>query len=230
MFFRTLLVWLLGVPVTIFLFMFVLLSLLIDREGKMVHSIGALWCRAILALSGVKVEIKGAENIPKDRPVIFLSNHQGAFDIPALQGFLDYQFRWVAKKSLFKIPIFGWSMSLAGYIGIERESAGAAYKSIEEAASKIKGGTSVLIFPEGTRSKTAELLPFKRGGFLLAVKSGVPIIPVGIKGTSEIMRKGGALIKPSDVTISIGEPIKTEGADEKELRTETRAVIERLLA
>lgn len=223
-------VWLLGVPVTIFLFMFVLLSLLIDREGKMVHSIGALWCRAILALSGVKVNIKGAENIPKDRPVIFLSNHQGAFDIPALQGFLNSQFRWVAKKSLFKIPIFGWSMSLAGYIGIERESAGSAYKSIEEAASRIKGGTSVLIFPEGTRSKTAELLPFKRGGFLLAVKSGVPIIPVGIKGTNAIMRKGGALIKPSDVTISIGEPIKTEGADEKELRTETRAVIERLLA
>ena len=236
---RTLLVWLVGLPVTIFIFIIVIISLAFDRSGKSIHSIGALWSRILLFLSGVTVDIKGTENLLQDGPQILASNHQGAFDILALQAFIPMQFRWVAKKSLFKIPIVGWSMSLAGYIGIERERASSAYKSIEAAAERIKNGTSVLIFPEGTRSATGELLPFKRGGFLLAVKSGVPVIPISITGTKDIMKKGSVLINPGRIKIVIGRPIQTKSpltplykkgeggiADEKVLMDAVRKAIE----
>ena len=227
---RTLSVWLVGLPVTIFIFIIVIISLAFDRSGKSIHSIGALWSRILLFLSGVTVELKGAENLFQDSPQILASNHRGAFDILALQGFIPIQFRWVAKKSLFKIPIIGWSMSLAGYVSIDREKAGSAYKSIERAAEKVKKGASVLIFPEGTRSAAGSLLPFKRGGFLLAIKSGVPIVPVSIRGTENLMKKESILIRPGAVKVVIGKPISTEGVDEKVLMNEVRKAIEEELS
>ena len=223
---RTLSVWLIGLPVTIFIFILVIISLAFDRSGNSIHSIGALWSRILLFLSGVTVEIKGAENLLQDRPQILASNHRGAFDILALQGFIPIQFRWVAKKSLFKIPIIGWSMSLAGYVSIDREKAGSAYKSIERAAEKVKKGASVLIFPEGTRSAAGSLLPFKRGGFLLAAKSGVPIVPVSIRGTENLMKKESILIRPGTVKVVIGKPIPVSDADEKLLMEMVRKAIE----
>ena len=223
---RTLSVWLIGLPVTIFIFILVIISLAFDRSGNSIHSIGALWSRILLFLSGVTVEIKGAENLLQDRPQILASNHRGAFDILALQGFIPIQFRWVAKKSLFKIPIIGWSMSLAGYVSIDREKAGSAYKSIERAAEKVKKGASVLIFPEGTRSAAGSLLPFKRGGFLLAAKSGVPIVPVSIRGTENLMKKESILIRPGAVKVVIGKPIPVSDADEKLLMEMVRKAIE----
>src|SRR3989304_3075768 len=226
---RTLLVWIIGLPVTIILFIFVILSLTFDRSGNAIHSIGRLWSRILLFLSGVTVEIKGTENLLQDGPQILASNHQGAFDILALQAFIPMQFRWVAKKSLFKIPVVGWSMSLAGYIGIERARSGRAYKSLEMAAEKVRRGTSVVIFPEGTRSLTGILLPFKKGSFLLAVKSGVDIVPVGIKGTRDIMKKGSLLITPADATLYIGKPMPSAGLAERELCARSRRAIEELL-
>lgn len=223
---RTLFVWLIGLPATVFLFCVVLLSLIVDRSGDAIHSIGRLWSRILLFLSGVTVEVTGAENLLKDAPQILASNHQGAFDILALQAFIPIQFRWVAKKSLFKIPIVGWSMSLAGYIGIERERASSAYKSIEAAAEKVKNGTSVLIFPEGTRSATGELLPFKRGSFLLAVKSGVPVVPISIQGAKGIMKRGSVLISKGRIKVVVGKPIQTLGMEEKILMAEVRRAIE----
>ncbi len=227
-FLRNLLVWAIGLPITAVLFIAVLVSYPFGGQ-KAVHTIATLWLRIILALSGVGVRVRGAENIPKGTPVIFLSNHQGAFDIPALQGYIPHRFRWVAKKSLFKIPVVGWSMSMAGYIPIERKAARKASRSIDDAAEKIKGGVSVLVFPEGTRSTTGELLPFKRGGFSLAVRSGAPVVPVAVTGTKDIMKKGGLSIRPADVEISIGAPISTKDMDEKELSRRVRAAIEGLL-
>ncbi len=227
-FVRTLAVWLLGLPITIALFAVVLLTLPFERQGRAIHSIGSFWSRILLALAGIRVELKGMDNIPRGVPVVLLSNHQGAFDIPALQAFLPLQFRWVAKKSLFKIPIIGWSMSLARYIAIERENPQEAMKSMEEASERIRNGTSVLVFPEGTRSTTGELLPFKRGAFMLATKSGALIVPVAISGTSGIMKKGGFLIRPSKVTISVGKPIAPGESGEKDLRNMTKKAIEAL--
>ena len=229
MYLRTILVWTLGLPLTGVLFLVILLSLLIDREGGRVHSIGALWCRIIVKLSGVRVRLKGVENLSSERPVVMLSNHRGAFDIPVLQGYLPLQFRWVSKKSLFKIPVVGWSMSLAGYISIDRENSPRAYRSIITAAKKIKKGTSVLIFPEGTRSAAGRLLPFKKGPFFLARKSGVDIVPLCVTGTEDIMKKGSLAIHPSEVTVTVGRPIPTEGLDEEALMDKTREAIKGLL-
>ncbi|MBI5970760.1 MAG: 1-acyl-sn-glycerol-3-phosphate acyltransferase [Deltaproteobacteria bacterium] len=228
---RTLLVWIIGLPITAVLFTAVLAAYVLCGKGgpNAVHAIATLWFKIILKLSGVKVSVRGAEFVPKDTPVIFLSNHQGAFDIPVLQGYIPHRFRWVAKKSLFKIPVVGWSMSMAGYIPIEREAARKASKSIDDAAEKIKNGASVLVFPEGTRSTTGQLLPFKRGGFSLAVRSGAPVIPVAITGTRDIMKRGKLSIRPADVDISIGAPIPTKGMDEKILQAAVRTAIEELL-
>ncbi|MBI5810981.1 MAG: 1-acyl-sn-glycerol-3-phosphate acyltransferase [Deltaproteobacteria bacterium] len=225
---RTLIVWTLGLPITAFLFFAVILSLLFSRDGRAAHAIGALWFGFILKLSGVRVRVRGAGNIPEGRPVVIMSNHQGAFDIPVLQSCLPLQFRWVAKKSLFSIPVLGWGMTIAGYIGIDRDNAASAYKSMEEAAEKIKQGVSVLIFPEGTRSLTGELLPFKKGAFMLASKSGLEILPVAIKGTKDIMKKGSLLITPAKVTLNIGEPFPARGRTENELRDMGKKAIEEL--
>jgi 1-acyl-sn-glycerol-3-phosphate acyltransferase len=190
------------------------------------HNICVMWAKAVVAISGVKVEVTGLDNVPKGRPVLFLSNHQGAFDIPAIQSVLPVQFRWVAKKSLFKVPFVGWSMRLAGYISIDRDNPAEAVKSMEVAAEKMSKGASVVIFPEGTRSETGALLPFKRGAFMLARKSGMPIVPVAVSGTIGILKRGGFIVNPMKVKIAIGSPIPIGSSDEKELRNMTKRQIE----
>ena len=230
MFFRTLFLWLAGVPVTLIAFMGILLSLPFDRSGKVVHHIVGFWARILLALSGVTVEIEGVDRLPEG-PVILASNHQGAYDILVLQSCLPLQFRWIAKKSLFSIPIVGWSMTLAGYISVDRGRASLAYRSIERAAEKVKRErVSVVIFPEGTRGTTGSLLPFKRGAFLLALKSGVPVVPVSIKGTLDILKRGSILIRPATVKIVIGTPIESVGMKEGALSERVREAVEQGLS
>ena len=223
--FRTLIVWSIGVPAAFVLFPFALLGALIDRSGDAVHSVGSLWVGLVLKLAGVGVEVRGAGNIPEG-PVVFAANHIGTFDIPVVQANLPKQFRWVAKKSLFSIPIVGWAMTLGGYVPIDMENARAAVRSIKAASEKIRSGTSVLIFPEGTRNRTGEMLPFKRGGFMLALKSGAPVVPVSIAGTRDIMNIGGFVIHPNNATVVIGRPIPTEGLDEQAVMKLVREAIE----
>lgn len=229
MFLRTMLVWLIGLPAILMLFFPVLFSFVFLRKSGAAHRIGVFGCRLALWLAGVRVRVSGMENIPKDRPVVLLSNHEGAFDIPVLQGYIPIGFRWLAKKSLFSIPFLGWAMSMAGYIPIERKSATSAYRSMEAAALIIRQGASVVIFPEGTRSHGAGLLPFKRGAFILAEKSGADVVPVAIRGTAPILKKGSLLITPADVSVAFGRPIQTRGTAEKELHAKTKEAIEALL-
>jgi 1-acyl-sn-glycerol-3-phosphate acyltransferase len=138
-----------------------------------------------------------------------MPNHQSNFDIPVLLGHLNVQFRWLAKVELFKIPIFGYAMKRAGYISIDRSNRKSAFKSLKRAAKIIREGVSVLIFPEGTRNKESNIGLFKKGGFVLAVDSGVPIVPVIIHGTRAIMPKKKLLIRPKDVILEIKKPIET---------------------
>jgi 1-acyl-sn-glycerol-3-phosphate acyltransferase len=140
-----------------------------------------------------------------------MCNHQSNFDIPVLLGCLPVQFRWLAKAELFKIPIFGRGMRSAGYISIDRFNRESAFQSISEAAQKIRGGVSVMIFPEGTRSKDGKIRPFKKGGFVLAVDAGVPIIPIILHGTRSIMPKGQLRVYPGNVLIDIKKPVETSG-------------------
>jgi 1-acyl-sn-glycerol-3-phosphate acyltransferase len=138
-----------------------------------------------------------------------MANHQSNFDIPVLLGHLAVQFRWLAKVELFKIPIFGRAMRKVGYISIDRYDRESAFKSLDVAANKIKSGVSVLIFPEGTRSRDGKIRPFKKGGFVMAIDSGVPIVPVVITGTRAIMPKGKFRIYPGQVSMVIHKPIDT---------------------
>jgi 1-acyl-sn-glycerol-3-phosphate acyltransferase len=140
-----------------------------------------------------------------------MCNHQSNFDIPVLLGCLPVQFRWLAKAELFKIPIFGRGMRSAGYISIDRFNQKSAFESISQAAQRIKGGVSVMIFPEGTRSTDGKIRPFKKGGFVLAVDAGVPIIPVVLHGTRAIMPKGRLRINHGQVVMDILSPVDTTG-------------------
>ena len=163
------------------------------------------WC------SGVSVEVSGVEGIEHGKPYIFAANHQSQFDIFVLQGFLGFDFRWLAKKELFKVPVFGYAMRLAGYIPVDRSHGRQALKSLDEAAERIAAGVSVVIFPEGTRSMDGNLLPFKPGAMVLAIKAGVPVVPVAIVGTHQVLPKGKLLARSGRVIIRVGEPIATRG-------------------
>ncbi|MGD9369606.1 MAG: lysophospholipid acyltransferase family protein [Desulfobacteraceae bacterium] len=179
-----------------------------SRNGDGVHHVARVWGKSILWVSGVRVETKGSVPNWQSRSYVYMSNHQSNFDIPVLLSALPVQFRWLAKAELFKIPIFGRSMRGAGYISIDRSNRKSAFKSLARAAAMIRNGTSVMIFPEGTRSSDGVLLPFKKGGFVLAVDAGVPIIPIVITGTHEIMPKGRMLICRRRVLIDVGNPIQ----------------------
>jgi 1-acyl-sn-glycerol-3-phosphate acyltransferase len=179
------------------------------RSGNPLHKIARLWGKSILVVSRIKVSVKGLSNIDPSSPYIYMPNHQSNFDIPVLLGHLTVQFRWLAKMELFKIPIFGHAMRKAGYISIDRYHHESAIESLKVAANKIKNGVSVLIFPEGTRSRDGKIRPFKKGGFVMAIDSGVPIVPVVITGTRTIMPKGKFRVYPGHVNMVIHKPIGT---------------------
>ncbi len=166
-----------------------ILSTLLDR--RYYSWFARFWGRLGIRLAALKVEVSGAEHIP-DGPIIVMSNHASNFDILAMLGYFPRPLSWIAKKELFKIPVFGWSMRRGGYIPLDRGDGRKALKSMDEAAQQIKAGSSVIIFPEGTRTRDGRMLPFKRGGFLLAVKAGVPVVPVSISGSFAI-NPGGSL-------------------------------------
>lgn len=186
----------------------IVLSFFVRSSGPL-HKIARFWGKSILVVSGVKVSVKGLSNVDLSAPYIYMPNHQSNFDIPVLLGHLSVQFRWLAKIELFKIPIFGRAMRKAGYISIDRYNRQSAIESLKLAAGKIKSGVSVLIFPEGTRSLDGKIQPFKKGGFVLAVDAGVPIVPVVIHGTRAIMPKGKIRIYPGQVHMVIHKPIDT---------------------
>jgi 1-acyl-sn-glycerol-3-phosphate acyltransferase len=208
---RTFLYWFSLVVFTIFYSILAIVSSFINPL-KGPHFIGRMWGKTMLIFSGVNVKITGNPVSASDfAPSIFMANHQSAFDIFTLLAAFPVPFRWVAKEELFKIPIFGPAMRRAGYVPINRGNPRDALKSLNKAAMKIKGGTSVVVFPEGTRSEDGKLLPFKNGGFILAIKSQVPIIPVAIHGTQAIKPKKSFWIHPRTVYLHFGDPIETAG-------------------
>jgi 1-acyl-sn-glycerol-3-phosphate acyltransferase len=179
------------------------------RSGNFMHKIARFWGKSILVVSRIKVTVKGMSNIDPSSPYIYMPNHQSNFDIPVLLGHLTVQFRWLAKMELFKIPIFGRAMRNVGYISIDRSNRQSAFESLKVAAEKIKSGVSVLIFPEGTRSRDGKIRPFKKGGFVMAIDSGVPLVPVVITGTRAINPRGRFRVYPGHVSMVIHKPIAT---------------------
>jgi len=194
---------------TILVGLSVILCSFFSRNGNVPHLMARFWANAILWLSRARVTVTGGEKLSPGRSYIYMANHQSNADIPVLLGRLPVQFRWLAKAELFKIPIFGRAMRGVGYISIDRSNRKSAFQSLARAAATIRNGTSVLIFPEGTRSRDGRLLPFKKGGFVLAVDSGVPIVPVIIRGTRNIIPKGHFVIRSAPITMQILDPVET---------------------
>ena len=183
-------------------------STLFDSSGKLYAWHARLWARLGLALNFVKVTISGCEHLPAG-PVIFMSNHQSNFDILSLLAAMPRRFHWIAKKELFEIPLFGPSMRRGGYIPLDRGDGRKALQSMDEAAATISRGKSVVIFPEGTRTADGNLLPFKRGGFILARKAAVPVIPVTINGSGKVNPAGHIRLYGGNIHITLHPPIIT---------------------
>ena len=190
------------------------------------------WGKVLVWGTGCPLAVKGAQYIQPGAPYVFASNHASALDIPFLQSVLPPNFRWLAKKELFGIFLFGPAMAGMGYIPLDRSDHRAAMRSVQDAASRISGGASVVIFPEGTRSKDGRLSEFKSAGLSLAIKAAVPVIPVAIKGLNQMMPPGRLMIKPGPVVISFSQPIPTQGmkmGDRHELAERVREKVVEML-
>jgi 1-acyl-sn-glycerol-3-phosphate acyltransferase len=189
--------------------------------------------RLALALSGIRFKVAGRENVPLGRAAVYCANHQSNVDPPILFEALHPRMHIVFKAELNALPLLARAFRLGGFIPIDRRNKEAAMRSLEEGAASIRSGNSFLIFPEGTRSRTADLLPFKKGGFVMAIKAQAPIVPVAIQGGREAMHKGSKIIWPVTVSIRVGEPIETAGLTVEQrhrLIADVRSRIEALLA
>ena len=225
---RTLLGWVIFVITTVILGTSAILISLFDSSGDLPHLVARLWGKIQLRATGTRVKVTGLQNLDPQKSYILVSNHQSNFDIFALLGYLPIQFRWIAKAELFRSPFLGWAMTRIGYISIERESPKKAYRSMLRAAEAVKKGVSVMIFPEGTRSPDGRLQPFKKGLFLIALKSQAPILPITIQGTAKIMPKGDWRGHPGEVQIIIDPPMDTAGIppeQEEELSQRVRSTL-----
>jgi 1-acyl-sn-glycerol-3-phosphate acyltransferase len=182
-----------------------------DRSGNFSHVIARIWAKSILFVGRINVTVNGRFYIDPSRSYIYMSNHQSNFDIPVLLSQLKIPFRWLAKAELFGIPLFGAAMKRAGCIRIDRSDRDSAIKSLNRAVEIIRKGVSVMIFPEGTRSRDGHIRPFKKGGFVMAVDSGAPIVPIIVHGTRHIMPRERLRIAPGKVEVEIRKPIETTG-------------------
>jgi 1-acyl-sn-glycerol-3-phosphate acyltransferase len=204
---------------------------LIDKTGDSSMRVGRVWARSLLWITGVRVTVEGLEKIDLNRNYLFCANHLSYMDTPVVMSSIPAQFRFLAKKGLFQIPFLGTHLSQAGHIPVPLEDPRAAVKTMTTAAAVIqKRGISMLIFPEGGRSDGV-LQPFKEGGAFIAVKAGVPLLPIALIGTREVMAMGSPVFHPfRRVTLRIGDPIPTEGLTTRDRGQLTEAVREQIVA
>ncbi len=181
----------------------------IEERDKIVNRITTKWAKDLLRLAGAKVTVIGAENVPKDRTVLFVSNHQGYFDIPLLMGYIDKPKAFIAKIETNKIPLISSWMKQMSCIFLDRNDMRQSLQVMKEAAEDLKKGNSMVIFPEGTRSKGNAMSEFKAGSLRIAVKAKVPIVPITIQGTYKLMEQNNFWINPAEVKLTISEPLET---------------------
>ena len=182
------------------------------RGGRICDWAPRVWGKTILWAAGAKVKVEGLERLDRDEPRIMVSNHQSWFDVFALSAYLPVRFRFVAKKELGRIPIYGQAWKACGHVSVDRGDRAAAIESLGQASEEVKDlGLTMVMFPEGTRSPTGELQHFKKGAFVLAIQLQIPLVPIAIVGSRAIMRKGGRRVSSGEITIRIGDPISSEG-------------------
>jgi 1-acyl-sn-glycerol-3-phosphate acyltransferase len=202
-------------------------SCLCDRMAR-------LWARGMLRVSGAHVRLIGVERVDWTRPVVVVANHQSWFDVFALGAHLPGRARFVGKEELGRIPVFGTAWKACGHVSVNRGDRAAAVDSLNRAGQRVRDDAlAVIVFPEGTRSPDGRLQPFKKGAFVLAIQTGVPIVPVGISGSRAVMAKGSFRIRPGEIRVRVGDPIATEGLEHPDrerllqrARTEVFALME----
>lgn len=194
---------------TILLGSLLILFLILFRvpRKKAFFSVSRSWAKAILKLSGIKVYVRGLENLNVKGPKVLICNHQGNFDIPILIATLPVDFRFLVKKELFSIPFFGWCLRSRGDVPIDRRNAARASQTLKDLSKNMEDNAPILIFPEGTRSLDGKVQEFKRGSVVIAAECGAKIIPIGISGSFAIQKRGAFEVNPSSVSVNIGEPV-----------------------
>ncbi len=178
-----------------------------DKKGNFIHYIGRFWSLLNIYLSGTRISIKGKEHIKKGGAYVVMSNHQSLFDVWALIGKLPLQLRWIIKAEINKIPIFGYALGRLGHVYINNRNRKDIFLSLEAAGKKIRDGASVVIFPEGTRSTDGRLQRFHNGGALIAIRSGIPILPVTVNGSRFVLPKGSLGLMPGKIEVVLGDLI-----------------------
>ena len=189
-----------------------------DRTGAMQHWCARWWCRLIAWTIFARIKVRGKENVRPDRNYVYMANHASLIDIPALFAYLPFQFRIMAKKELFYVPFMGWHLWTAGNFPVDRSDPRKTARSLRGVVDGIKAGKSLAVFPEGTRSDDGHLQEFKAGAFKIALRAGVPIVPVAIRGTHALLPKHSLAPRPGRVEVIIGRPIETAGYRETQLR------------
>jgi 1-acyl-sn-glycerol-3-phosphate acyltransferase len=186
-----------------------LLSTLFDRTGNFAHRCARAWARLILKTTGVRVRVTGLEHLEPGRSYVFAANHQSIYDIPIVFASVPYQLRIVAKQSLGRIPFMGWHLRRAGHLLVDRRNPGADI--VQKMRRLVGESSSLIVFPEGTRSVDGRIGRFKKGSFLVAIDAGLPVVPVTITGSRHVMRKGLLTVRPGEVTLTIHPPVASAG-------------------
>lgn len=230
---RTAYAWAIGLILTLVWSTLGILTWPLSPRGDLYLAFARIWSGWILTALGIPLTVEGGDRLDRRRTYLFMANHQSAFDIFALFRAIDHPFRMVAKKELFWIPIFGWSLGMCGFVPIDRRNRERAIRGLRKAAQRIREGLSVLVFPEGTRGSGDAIQPFKKGGFHLALEAEAPVVPIVVLGTERIMPKGSKRVGHGAITVRIGAPIETAGRGieaREALMTEVRDAMEALAA
>jgi 1-acyl-sn-glycerol-3-phosphate acyltransferase len=204
------------VIITIFFGSLAIIFSFIDPSRRLSQAMAKWWGRSLVFFGRIPVQVEGLEHLTPGQTYVYAANHRSHFDIFVLIGLLPGKFLFVAKKSLFRIPLFGQALSRMDYISVDRSNQAAAIRSLNHATARIKAGSSMIIFPEGTRGPLGELLPFKKGVFIMALKAGQPIVPVSISGTWFIQPRGTFRVRPGPVKVVISPPIRPQDFKRKE--------------
>jgi 1-acyl-sn-glycerol-3-phosphate acyltransferase len=207
-----------------------LLGSIFDSQGRWQHGCARVWSGLILATSGIRTRVEGIENVLLHETAIYCANHQSAMDIPVLFVNLPVQFRFVAKRSLFNLPFLGWHLTRSGHIAVDRGRPRQGRRSLDEAAAKIRAGSSVLLFPEGHRSRDGKLLPFRSGSFYLAILSGVPVVPITLNGTRAVLKPDTYHVRPGRTEMIVHPAIPTSNLTRLDVDALTEKVRAQILS
>ena len=185
------------------------------------------WAKCWCWLAFVRVSVRGRENIKIGRSYVFVANHQSAYDIFSIYDFLNHQFRWMMKKSLERIPLVGYACRVAGHIYVDKHSPAAVRQTMETAEKRLSGGMSVVVFPEGSRTKDGHIHGFRRGAYMLAMEFGLPVVPVTVDGAYDVLPTNALLMRPGRITLTIHKPLEAgeQGHDLQQLMEQSRQAI-----